>query len=122
MSFCRRQVLVFLFVFLLVGLVGVIFYFKILFIPFYMFCNYSTFVRPYMGTKYVYKPNFNFLEMAHTSFFSSIQQDSISAFDFIKKRIFLEFQRFQTKCDLHFIGNIYFYSFYTFVYVEGHTA
>ena len=43
-----------------------------------LFYDFSTFIRPYMGTNYVHEPSFNFLEMAHTKLLSSIRKQYIS--------------------------------------------
>ena len=41
----------------------------------------STLSRPYTETSYVYKPNLNFFEMAHTNLFSSIRKAAYPPFD-----------------------------------------
>ena len=49
-------------------------YLNIYFICAILFLPPWTFSRPYMDTNYVYEINSNFLEMAHTRFFSSIRK------------------------------------------------
>ena len=51
---------------------------------FYMFSAIFQFLRPYIGKQDVYKPNCNFLEMAHTHFFSSIRKSSDQRLIYIK--------------------------------------
>ena len=51
---------------------GLLYVLSIIYIQFILSILFSTlarhFVRPCMGKTYIYKPNFNFLEMAHTNF------------------------------------------------------
>ena len=41
---------------------------------FYLFLFFQPSLDPIWGTKYVYEPNFYFLEMAHTNLFSPIRK------------------------------------------------